>query len=81
MQPSAQSVLKPGGESGFFAWDLHRPAPGLAATIDRELGRQRCEIELIASEKIFSGALSSVSAGDSVEMPISVVRKARRHRS
>jgi glycine hydroxymethyltransferase len=56
MQSSAQSDLQQ-GLSDFFALDLHEADPELAATIDRELGRQRFEIELIASENIVSRAV------------------------
>jgi glycine hydroxymethyltransferase len=42
---------------GFFASSLTETDPDLAAAIGRELGRQRDEIELIASENIVSQAV------------------------
>ncbi len=44
-------------QSGFFTADLAERDPVLNAMIDRELGRQRDEIELIASENIVSRAV------------------------
>ncbi|MGZ9811096.1 serine hydroxymethyltransferase [Pseudoroseicyclus sp. H15] len=44
-------------DSSFFTEDLHSRDPELAAAIDKELGRQRDEIELIASENIVSKAV------------------------
>ncbi len=41
----------------FFGDDLHRADPEMARAIDQELGRQRDEIELIASENIVSRAV------------------------
>ncbi len=41
----------------FFAMDLRQADPALAAMIDREVDRQRLEIELIASENIVSRAV------------------------
>src|SRR6185437_5405679 len=41
----------------FFAADLRRRDPEIAAAIGDELGRQRNEIELIASENIVSRAV------------------------
>ena len=43
--------------NSFFAASLHDSDPELARTIDLELGRQRDEIELIASENIVSRAV------------------------
>ncbi len=43
--------------SGFFNADLSQTDPALAKAIDLELGRQRDEIELIASENIVSKAV------------------------
>ena len=43
--------------NSFFAASLHEADPELARTIDLELGRQRHEIELIASENIVSRAV------------------------
>ena len=42
---------------GFFNADLSQTDPALAKAIDQELGRQRNEIELIASENIVSKAV------------------------
>ncbi|NDV02475.1 serine hydroxymethyltransferase [Pseudoroseicyclus tamaricis] len=44
-------------DSGFFTEALASRDPELAAAIDNELGRQRDEIELIASENIVSKAV------------------------
>jgi glycine hydroxymethyltransferase len=41
----------------FFAMDLRQADPALGAMIDREVDRQRFEIELIASENIVSRAV------------------------
>ncbi len=41
----------------FFSADLHAVDPDMAKAIDQELGRQRDEIELIASENIVSKAV------------------------
>ncbi len=43
--------------SGFFKNSLKESDPGIATAIDQELGRQRDEIELIASENIVSKAV------------------------
>jgi glycine hydroxymethyltransferase len=44
-------------DTGFFTQDVAQRDPALAAALDRELGRQRDEIELIASENIVSRAV------------------------
>ncbi len=44
-------------ESGFFTTPLRESDPEIAAAIDRELGRQKDQIELIASENIVSKAV------------------------
>jgi glycine hydroxymethyltransferase len=44
-------------QSGFFSTPLAQSDPDLAKAIDLELGRQRHEIELIASENIVSRAV------------------------
>ena len=44
-------------DSGFFSEDLASRDPELFGTITNELGRQRDEIELIASENIVSLAV------------------------
>ncbi len=43
--------------SAFFKADLHTVDPDMAKAVDQELGRQRDEIELIASENIVSRAV------------------------
>ena len=43
--------------NSFFSASLHDADPEIAAAIDQELGRQREEIELIASENIVSRAV------------------------
>ena len=45
------------GSPTFFGADLHAVDPDMAKAIDQELGRQRDEIELIASENIVSKAV------------------------
>lgn len=60
MQQHVQPLTEEGrawGLSAFFASDLRRADPELAASIERETGRQRHEIELIASENIVSRAV------------------------
>ena len=47
----------PHRNTGFFTSDLADIDPELAASISREMGRQRDEIELIASENIVSKAV------------------------
>ncbi|MEO0939129.1 MAG: serine hydroxymethyltransferase [Pseudomonadota bacterium] len=44
-------------QSGFFKTTLGQADPELAAAVEAELGRQRDEIELIASENIVSAAV------------------------
>ena len=44
-------------QNGFFSESLASSDPALAAAVDQELGRQRHEIELIASENIVSKAV------------------------
>ena len=44
-------------KSGFFSQRLSKADPAIAGSIARELGRQRHEIELIASENIVSRAV------------------------
>lgn len=44
-------------ENGFFSSDLSETDPAIFGAITRELGRQRDEIELIASENIVSKAV------------------------
>jgi glycine hydroxymethyltransferase len=47
----------PHRETGFFSDGLAETDPEIAAAVDAELGRQRGEIELIASENIVSRAV------------------------
>lgn len=47
----------PQREPGFFSADLADSDPEIFGSISRELGRQRDEIELIASENIVSKAV------------------------
>lgn len=47
-------------QSGFFTTSVAQSDPELAKAIDLELGRQRHEIELIASENIVSKAVLEV---------------------
>ena len=47
----------PHRDTGFFTSDLETSDPAIAAAISQELGRQRDEIELIASENIVSKAV------------------------
>jgi glycine hydroxymethyltransferase len=57
VQPLTGREGRQGAENAFFASDLRSADPELAATIDREVDRQRFEIELIASENIVSRAV------------------------
>src|SRR5688572_28828529 len=57
VQPLTGREGRQGAENSFFASDLRSADPELAATIDREVDRQRFEIELIASENIVSRAV------------------------
>ncbi|WP_371708996.1 serine hydroxymethyltransferase [Labrenzia sp. PHM005] len=52
MESSSQSV-----QSGFFTRGLAEADPDIFGTIEKELGRQQHEIELIASENIVSRAV------------------------
>jgi glycine hydroxymethyltransferase len=52
MESSAQSL-----QSGFFTRSLDEVDPDIFGTIEKELGRQQHEIELIASENIVSRAV------------------------
>src|SRR5688572_24043097 len=51
---TAQPTRRP---DSFFTADLAQADPELAASVQRELGRQREQIELIASENIVSRAV------------------------
>jgi glycine hydroxymethyltransferase len=53
----AASKIDFGDLSDFFSTGLTQSDPALAAAVDREVNRQRTEIELIASENIVSRAV------------------------
>ncbi|SFE42486.1 serine hydroxymethyltransferase [Roseivivax sediminis] len=57
MEDFADTPLGPDATDSFFRSRLDRTDPALSAMIGRELGRQRDEIELIASENIVSRAV------------------------
>src|SRR5271167_765789 len=57
MQKTSQPVSALSTVEGFFTASLAESDPELAEAIDLELGRQRDEIELIASENIVSRAV------------------------
>lgn len=52
-----ESGRRPGDTGAFFSRELRHADPDLAASIEREINRQRNEIELIASENIVSRAV------------------------
>jgi glycine hydroxymethyltransferase len=54
---AARSFLRVPVADGFFSASLAEADPELAAAIGRELDRQQCQIELIASENIVSRAV------------------------
>ncbi len=54
---AAEGSARPMAHTGFFSDDLATRDPAVAAALDGELGRQRDEIELIASENIVSRAV------------------------
>ena len=54
---SAPQAARAAAPSRFFSGPLAEVDPELAAAVDQELGRQRDEIELIASENIVSRAV------------------------
>ncbi len=56
MQAAAHAADKSAGD-GFFSAGLAVADPAIAAAIERELARQRTQIELIASENIVSKAV------------------------
>jgi glycine hydroxymethyltransferase len=56
MTQSTADLVRPASNS-FFAASLAETDPEIAAAVDGELGRQRDEIELIASENIVSRAV------------------------
>ncbi|MBM7068412.1 serine hydroxymethyltransferase [Actibacterium sp. 188UL27-1] len=53
----------PHRDDGFFTQSLAARDPEIAAAMDKELGRQRDEIELIASENIVSQAVMEAQGG------------------
>jgi glycine hydroxymethyltransferase len=57
MSPSASSIKTASAPDSFFTATLAEADPEIAAAIQGELGRQRHEIELIASENIVSRAV------------------------
>src|SRR6202163_4058480 len=57
MSPSSAKSTNASAPSTFFTADLAKADPDIAAAIKGELGRQRHEIELIASENIVSRAV------------------------
>jgi glycine hydroxymethyltransferase len=57
MSPSATSIKTASAPDSFFTATLAEADPEIAAAIQGELGRQRHEIELIASENIVSRAV------------------------
>src|SRR5450432_3471312 len=57
MSPSASSAKTASAPDSFFTASLTEADPDIAAAIRGELGRQRHEIELIASENIVSRAV------------------------
>jgi glycine hydroxymethyltransferase len=54
---ATKSAAHPPGADAFFAASLDQADPEIADAVRRELGRQRDEIELIASENIVSRAV------------------------
>src|SRR6202795_1326086 len=57
MSPSSSSAKSASAPDSFFTAPLTEADPDIAAAIRGELGRQRHEIELIASENIVSRAV------------------------
>ncbi len=55
--PPTESARAPAGADSFFSATLADSDPEVASAIEQELGRQRHEIELIASENIVSRAV------------------------
>jgi glycine hydroxymethyltransferase len=55
--PQTETSMRASAESAFFSAPLAETDPEIADAIRRELGRQRDEIELIASENIVSRAV------------------------
>jgi glycine hydroxymethyltransferase len=58
LTPSSADALDAQGDTGaFFGRSLHDADPDIATALERELGRQQDQIELIASENIVSRAV------------------------
>src|SRR5690349_22935013 len=57
MNPPSSSRQSPSAPDSFFTASLAQADPEIAAAVQGELGRQRHEIELIASENIVSRAV------------------------
>jgi glycine hydroxymethyltransferase len=57
VMPQRETSARSGAETAFFGAPLAETDPDIADAIRRELGRQRDEIELIASENIVSRAV------------------------
>src|SRR6266705_1402887 len=57
MSSTSSSAKTASAPDSFFTATLDRADPDIAAAINKELGRQRHEIELIASENIVSRAV------------------------
>ena len=57
MSPSSSSAKSASAPDSFFTATLDQADPDIAAAIRGELGRQRHEVELIASENIVSRAV------------------------
>ena len=57
MNEHNSSTARMGRSNSFFGASLAEVDPEIADAVDRELGRQRDEIELIASENIVSQAV------------------------
>ena len=55
--PQRETSVRAGAETAFFGAPLAETDPDISDAIRRELGRQRDEIELIASENIVSRAV------------------------
>ena len=59
---SQPTATKPDNYSDFFTADLAQSDPELFAAIEGELGRQRNQIELIASENIVAAVLEAIGS-------------------
>jgi glycine hydroxymethyltransferase len=61
--PKGTAMNAPTRDDGFFTESLASRDPEISAAMDAELGRQRKEIELIASENIVSAAVMEAQGG------------------